>query len=306
MSSYQHNEDAAAYRINNKIAIIFTTDFITPIVDDPFTFGQIAAANALSDIFAMGGKPLLALNIVCFPADRLLDLEKIIKGGWEKVQEAGAILVGGHSIKDREPKYGLAVLGLVHPKHIIRNNNCQERDRLILTKPLGTGIISTALKSEEISIKEAQEAINWMVKLNNVSENILSLSINSMTDVTGFGFLGHLSEMLQDSDLGADIEVNNIPLYQKALELSHKDIVPGGSRLNQKTFSCYVEKRINIDLAKEMLLYDAQTSGGLLMAIKEKDAELALTYLFKEGFTESRIVGSIRKINSQERMIRLK
>ncbi len=305
MSSFEHNEDAATYRINREIAVVLTTDFITPIVDDPFTFGQIAAANALSDIFAMGGKPLLALNIVCFPADRMDDLEKMIKGGWEKVQEAGAMLVGGHSIKDSEPKYGLAVLGLIHPEKIIKNNNCQEGDRLILTKPLGMGIISTALKIEEITISEAQEAITWMLKLNNISDNILSLSINSMTDITGFGFLGHLSEMLKGSAVGADIEVAKVPLLNKALELAKKEIIPGGTLLNQRIFSCGVEKRVDLDSAKEILFYDAQTSGGLLISVKERDVEEALQYLHEEGFVESRIIGRIKKVGSSERKIRL-
>jgi selenide,water dikinase len=305
LSSFEHYEDAATYRINSEIAVIFTTDFITPIVDDPFAFGQIAAANALSDIFAMGGKPLLALNIVCFPADRLDDLEEMIKGGCKKVIEAGAMLVGGHSIKDQEPKYGLAALGLVHPEKIRRNNNCQEGDRLILTKPLGTGIIATALKTAEITVSEAQETINWMIKLNSISNSILNLSINSMTDITGFGFLGHLSEMLQGSDVGADIEANKVPLIEKALELSHKDMIPGGSLLNQKIFSCGVEKMIEIDSAKEILLYDAQTSGGLLISVKKKDARQLLKLLIEEGFSKSSIVGSIRKIATSDKRIRL-
>ena len=177
LSSFENNEDAAVYRISSDTAVIFTTDFITPVVDDPFTFGQIAAANALSDVFAMGGRPLMALNIVCFPENRLEELEKIVSGGLQKVKEAGAMLVGGHSLKDSEPKYGLAVLGLVHPDKVIRNSNCREGDSIILTKPLGTGIISTALKSENISESEAQEAIDWMSKLNAISDNILNLAI---------------------------------------------------------------------------------------------------------------------------------
>ena len=163
------------------MAVVFTTDFITPIVDDPFTFGQIAAANALSDVFAMGGKPLLALNIVCFPANRLDDLEKMIKGGWEKVKEAGAIVVGGHSVKDNEPKFGLAVLGLAHPDKIIRNNKCQEGDSLILTKPLGTGIISTALKVGEITDQKPKKQLaGWPGSIK--FSCYFKMSVNSMTD----------------------------------------------------------------------------------------------------------------------------
>jgi len=287
------------------MAVVFTTDFITPIVDDPFTFGQIAAANALSDVFAMGGKPLLALNIVCFPANRLDDLEKMIKGGWEKVKEAGAIVVGGHSVKDNEPKYGLAVLGLVHPDKIIRNNKCQEGDSRILTKPLGTGIISTALKVGEITVSEAQEAISWMARLNNISAAILKLSVNSMTDITGFGFIGHLNEMLKDSELVADIEADKVPLLKGATDLSGKDIIPGGSLLNRKYFSCLVEKRIDLDFAKEILLYDAQTSGGLLISVRKKDSAELLEALKEEGFDESKIVGSIKKDKENDKRIRL-
>ena len=305
LSSFENNEDAATYRLRNDMAVVFTTDFITPIVDDPFTFGQIAATNALSDIFAMGGKPLLALNIVCFPADRLYELEEMIRGGWEKVKEAGAIVVGGHSVKDNEPKYGLAVLGLVHPDKIIRNNRCQEGDSLVLTKPLGTGIISTALKAGEITVLEAQESISWMTKLNNISDVILKLPVNSMTDITGFGFLGHLSEMLKDSELGADIEINKVPILKGATDLSERNIIPGGSLLNRKYFSCLVEKRVELDFAREILCYDAQTSGGLLISVKEKDVRQLLKLLKEEGFNESQVVGKIRKSKESDKRIRL-
>lgn len=305
MSSFENNEDAATYRLNKDTAIIFTTDFITPIVNDPFIFGQIAAANALSDVFAMGGKPFLALNIVCFPSDRLDDLEEMIKGGWEKVREAGALTVGGHSVKDQEPKYGLAVVGLIHPEKIIRNSNCQEGDSLVLTKPLGTGIISTGLKGEEIKPQEAEEAIKWMTRLNNISDSILDLPINSMTDITGFGFLGHLSEMLSDSEVGADIYTDKVPFLDKALDLSSKWIIPGGSIQNQEYFSCAVEKKINIGMEKESLLYDAQTSGGLLISVREKSASELLQLLIKEGFTRSNIVGNIRNRKNGDKKIRL-
>lgn len=305
LTSFEHQEDAATYQIDKERAIVFTVDFITPIVDDPFTFGQIAAANALSDVFAMGGKPLLALNIVCFPADRLTELEEIIKGGLEKVKEAGAILVGGHSIKDREPKYGLAVLGMVHPDRVIRNNNCQEGDLLILTKPLGTGIISTAFKFGEIAQPEVQEAINWMTKLNNISNVILNFTLHSMTDITGFGLLGHLGEMLKGSDLGADIKVEEVPIIKKAIELARKGIIPGGSKANCEIFSCSVKKEKEIDSAEEMLLYDAQTSGGLLISVSEKDAQQILNLLITEGFTASKIIGRVRRTGKGEKEIRL-
>ncbi|KQC11962.1 MAG: hypothetical protein APR54_10320 [Candidatus Cloacimonas sp. SDB] len=295
MSSFEYNEDAAVYKINSDTAVIFTVDFITPIVNDPFTFGEIAAANALSDVFAMGGKPLLALNIVCFPENQTNDLEEIIKGGSEKIREAGAILAGGHSIKDKEPKYGLAVLGTVNPEKIIKNHTPQEGDALILTKPLGTGIISTALKAEMVSEKEVKDTIHWMTKLNNIPESILNLSIHSMTDVTGYGFMGHMNEMLVSGDLVAEIQLDNIPILSKAYQLCQEDIIPGGSIDNYKMFSCAVKKGIEIDATKEMLLYDAQTSGGLLISIAENDSREALSLLKNAGFDASRIVGKIRK-----------
>jgi len=264
-------------------------------VNDPVTFGKIAAANALSDVFAMGGKPLLALNIVCFPENQINDLEEIIKGGLEKIKEAGASLVGGHSIKDKEPKYGLAVLGIVHPEKIIKNHTPQEGDSLILTKPLGTGIISTALKAEMIDENEVKDTIDWMTKLNNIPESILNLSINSMTDITGFGFMGHLNEMLVTDNLVAEIQLGNIPILSKAYQLCQDDIIPGGSIDNYKMFSCGVKKDSEIDSAKEMLLYDAQTSGGLLISVAEKDSGEALYLLKEAGFDASAIVGRIRK-----------
>ena len=303
LSSFEYNEDAAVYRINNDIAIVFTVDFITPIVDNPFIFGQVAAANSLSDVFAMGGKPLLALNITCFPDGRIHDLNEIIKGGLEKVQEAGAILAGGHSLQDKEPKYGLAVLGIVHPEKIIKNHTPREGDALILTKPLGTGIISTALKAEIIRENKVTDAINWMSKLNNISESVLNLSIHSMTDITGFGLLGHLSEMIIDKNLYAEIQINEIPILNGAYELACQDIIPGGSIANQKIFSCMVKKETELDPSKEILLYDAQTSGGLLISVSEEDTQECLSLLKKEGFIESKKIGHIQKVPSRKEKI---
>jgi selenide, water dikinase len=305
LSSFEYNEDAAVYRINNEVAIVFTVDFITPIVNDPYIFGQIAAANSLSDIFAMGGKPLLALNIVSFPETQIEDLNQIIKGGMDKIKEAGAFLSGGHSIKDKEPKYGLAVLGIIHPEKMIRNHTPKEGDILILTKPLGTGIISTALKAEIINEKDTTEAINWMIKLNNISETVLDLSIHSMTDVTGFGLLGHLSEMLVNKDLYAEIQVNKIPILPRAYDLAKQDIIPPGSIGNHKIFSCGVNKEIEIDSAQEIIFYDAQTSGGLLISVSEKDAQRCLSLLKNEGFIHSKIIGRIVKNPLATEKIRL-
>lgn len=302
MSDFEHNEDAAVYRINDEVAIVFTVDFITPIVDDPFMFGEIAASNALSDIFAMGGQPFLALNIVCFPPEYLCDLEKVLQGGLKKVKESGAFLAGGHSIKDKEPKYGLAVLGMVHPDKVIRNHTPHEKDRLILTKPLGTGIIATALKSGYLVEEQAKEVIYWMTYLNRLSTHVLDRPIHSMTDITGFGLIGHLSEMLSDGQLVARIKTNEVPVFNQAREFARQDIIPGGSISNQKIFSGFVKKEKEIDPAQEIILYDAQTSGGLLISVGENEAEKVLKLLQRQGFEYSRIIGEIIKREEESEM----
>ena len=298
MAGFEKYEDAAVYRLSDKQALIFTLDVITPIVDDPYTFGQIAAANALSDIFAMGANPLMALNIVAFPGDRLDDLELVLKGGAEKVAEAGAILVGGHTIKDKEPKYGLAVVGLIHPQNIIYNDTPQEEDLLILTKPLGTGILSTALKSEIAEPTALKEVIFWMTKLNQLSEELLKLPIHGLTDITGFGLIGHLSEMLTKNNLGAELRINDIPVIKGLDKYISMGMIPGGTRKNQEIYSCSVEKKPDITQEQEIILYDAQTSGGLLLSISPEQAEKAKELLFQQGFTSSQIIGKIIKVHS--------
>lgn len=242
MAGFEKYEDAAVYRLSDKQALIFTLDVITPIVDDPYTFGQIAASNALSDIFAMGANPLMALNIVAFPEDKLDDLGIILKGGAEKVAEAGALLVGGHTIKDKEAKYGLAVVGLIHPRDIICNDTPQEEDLLILTKPLGTGILSTALKDDMAEPKAVKEAIFWMTKLNRLSKKLLKLPIHSLTDITGFGLIGHLNEMLSKNNLWAELWINNIPVIEGLDKYISLGMIPGGTLKNKEIYSCSVEK----------------------------------------------------------------
>lgn len=288
------------YRLHENQALIFTLDVITPIVDDPYTFGQIAAANALSDIFAMGGNPLMALNIVAFPEDRLDDLELILKGGAEKVAEAGAILSGGHTIKDKEPKYGLAVVGLIHPQNIIYNDTAREGDLLILTKPLGTGILSTALKGgmAEPNSSALKEAIFWMTKLNRLSEELLKSPIHSLTDITGFGLIGHLSEMLRKNNLGAELWINDIPFISSLDRYISSGMIPGGTLKNREIYSCSVEKISNILPEQEIILYDAQTSGGLLLSISPEQAKKAKNLLFQQGFTSSQIIGKIINVFS--------
>jgi len=298
LAGFEKYEDAAVYRLSDKQALIFTLDVITPIVDDPYTFGQIAASNALSDIFAMGANPLMALNIACFPGDRLDDLELVLKGGAKKVAEAGAILVGGHTIKDKEPKYGLAVVGLIHPQDIIYNDTPREEDLLILTKPLGTGILSTALKGDIAEPMAVKEATSWMTKLNQLSEELLKLPIHGLTDITGFGLIGHLTEMLTKNNLGAELWINDVPLIDGLDKYISSGMIPGGTLKNKEIYSCSVETKQGIPSEQEIVLYDAQTSGGLLLSISPEQAEKAKELLSQQGFTSSQIIGKVIKIPS--------
>jgi len=303
---FEHNEDAAVYKLDEETGIVFTLDLITPIVNDPYIFGQIAATNSLSDVFAMGGKPLMALNIVCFPEEKKKYnlLNEILRGGAEKVAEAGGILAGGHSVNDEEPKYGLAVVGLVDPKKVIYNNTPEAGDFLILTKPLGVGIISTAIKGEIADKRIVDKAVFWMTKLNKLSQELLELNIHSLTDVTGFGLVGHLSEMLllSGKELGAKIMFEDFPVIEEVYNYVNMGMVSEGAMRNQKIYSCLVEKNINLSFEKEIVLYDPQTSGGLLVSIDPQQAEKAINLLYQEGFIESKIIGEVIKSKSKERI----
>lgn len=306
LAGFEHNEDAAVYKLNEETGIVFTLDLITPIVNDPYIFGQIAATNSLSDVFAMGGRPLMALNIVCFPEEekKYNLLNEILKGGADKVAEAGGILAGGHSVNDKEPKYGLAVVGLVDPKKVIYNNTPEVGDFLILTKPLGVGIISTALKGEIADERVVDKAVFWMSKLNKLSKELLGLNIHSLTDVTGFGLVGHLSEMmlLSGKELGAKIMFEDIPVIDGVYNYVNMGMVSEGAMKNQKIYSCLAEKKINLSFEKEIVLYDPQTSGGLLISIDPLQAEKAIKLLNHEGFTESKIIGEVIKSKNKERI----
>lgn len=306
LAGFEHNEDAAVYKLDENTGIVFTLDLITPIVNDPYTFGQIAATNSLSDVFAMGGKPLMALNIVCFPEEKKKYnlLNEILRGGAEKVAEAGGILAGGHSVNDKEPKYGLAVVGIVDPKKVIYNNTPEVGDFLILTKPLGVGIISTALKGEIAEERVVDKAVFWMTKLNKLSKELLGLNIHSLTDVTGFGLIGHLSEMflLSGKELGASIKFEDIPIIDGVYDYVNTGMVSEGAMKNQKIYSCLVEKKINLSFEKEIVLYDPQTSGGLLISIDPLQAEKAIKLLNHEDFIESKIIGEVIKSNNKERI----
>lgn len=263
------------------MALIQTLDFFTPVVDDPYTYGQIAAANSLSDVYAMGGRPLTAMNIVCFP--NCLDpkiLNQILKGGADKVLESGALLVGGHTVEDDEPKYGLSITGIVHPKKVWANSTARAGDYLILTKPLGLGVLNTAIKADIATKEQYDGAVKVMSMLNKYAfEALENLDVSACTDITGFGFLGHVYEMAKGSDVSIEIFADKVPLIDGAKELATMGIIPAGMYSNKKHIENEVLKEQDIEDAIEDLLYDPQTSGGLLVSISEKDLPDALENL---------------------------
>mgnify|MGYP001224667174 CR=1 FL=1 len=272
MIDYESFDDAAAYSLN-KETILQTVDFFTPIVDDPYDFGRIAAANSLSDIYAMGGKPLFALNIVAFPTDDLpLDvLSEILRGGADIASEAGISILGGHSIKDKEPKYGLVVTGTPHSIPI-NNSTSKPGDILILTKPLGLGVISTAIKKGIASEEMVHKAVETMVTLNkNASEVMMEIGVNACTDVTGYGLLGHLLEMCKGANLTANINFHELDFIEGSIKLAKDGIVPGGTKRNHDYFKNYIQFSDSIELFQKYLLTDAQTSGGLLISVSEEN-----------------------------------
>jgi len=287
--------DAGVYKISDDIAIVQTVDILTPIADDAFTFGEIAAANSLSDLYVMGAKPITALNIIGFPAKLDLSyLEKIIQGGSEKVKQAGAVILGGHTIKDEDLKYGLAVTGIVHPDKLITNEKALPGDLLILTKPIGTGVISTALKAGKAS-EAAIEKINLSMKaLNNIAaETMVEVGVNACTDVTGFGLLGHALQLAQASKVSLEIEANKVPVFDGAFDYAEMSLFPGGSVKNEKFVrpNLKVSKSVNNNLYK--LLCDAQTSGGLLISVEESKGEKLINLLRNKGVVSSEIIGTV-------------
>lgn len=287
------SDDAAVYKLSDEIAVIQTLDFFTPVVDDPYTFGQIAAANSLSDVYAMGGKPTLALNIVCFP--NCLDIEilgQILKGGADKVIEAGAIVIGGHSVQDDEPKYGLSVMGIVHPDKVLKNYGCNVSDVLILTKPLGTGIISTAIKAEMASKEAYDRAVLVMSTLNKYAgEIIMQHEISACTDITGFGVMGHCYEMAKGSDVSLKLFKENIPYIKEAKEYAKIGLVPAGNYNNKAYLEGKYELR-NIPEWLEDILFDPQTSGGLLVSCTSDEATKLMSRL-NELELQSQIIGEV-------------
>lgn len=269
--------DAAIYRLSDNEALVQSVDFFTPVVDDPYSYGQIAAANSLSDIFAIGARPVTAMNVVCFPIN-CLDPEilvQVLKGGAERVHVAGAVVAGGHSIEDDEPKYGLSVTGLVDPARMVTTCGCRPGDKLYLTKPIGTGLLTTALKGEMLSEEEMAEAIEGMKVLNKgAAEAMLAAGASACTDITGFGLAGHASEMADASQVGMRLTVESLPVYARAVEMAEMGLVPVGSHRNKDFYFSRLVNPQDCDPVKLDLLSDPQTSGGLLIAIAEEKAEL--------------------------------
>jgi selenide, water dikinase len=294
-------DDAAVYRLSADRALVATVDFFTPIVDDPFDFGRIAAANALSDIYAMGATPLLALNLIAFPR-RLLDsgvLEEIVRGGGEIAREARVPIVGGHSTDDDEPKYGLCAIGEVHPDRIVRNIGARPGDVLVLTKPIGTGIIATAIKHGAASKRATAAAVKSMATLNaGAARAMLAGHVHAATDVTGFGLLGHLRNVLRASGVGARIDAAAVPLLPRAAELVAAGHVPGGTKRNLADAADVVWH--DVEESTRVLLCDAQTSGGLLMAVPADEVDALLKRLKKEGTPAAAVIGEITATRTLE------
>ena len=289
-------DDAAVYRLNDEQAIVATTDFFPPVVDDPYTFGAVAAANALSDIYAMGGTPLFALNLAGFPDD--LDraiLSEILQGGAEKVREAGAIVAGGHTVTDHEPKYGLAAIGTVHPARVWTKGGVRPGDVLILTKPLGTGVITTAHKNEAVAPEHLEAAVQSMTTLNATAASVLRSfgdAVHAVTDITGFGLLGHAYEMAEQSAVDFGIAVTRVPLLPGALEYAAAGYVPGGTQRNIDHLAGHIGFEQEFEEARRLLLYDPQTSGGLLAAVESGAADRALEALRSAGVPAA-IIGGV-------------
>lgn len=297
ITGMEGNEDAGVYQLSDDLALIQTVDFFTPIVDDPYTFGQIAVSNALSDVYAMGGKPLTAMNIVCFPVNSLeMDiLHRILLGGLDKMREAGVTLVGGHSVEDNELKYGLSVTGVIHPQKVLLNRGARKGDKLILTKPLGTGIVSTAVKGDLAPDHLVEKATQCMTALNKQAAECMmeTPDVHACTDVTGFGFLGHALEMIDGSSVGLVIYSASIPYFPEIKEFIEMGIVPGGLHRNRKFREHLVATAPECPDWMVDVLFDPQTAGGLLIALAAAQAEPLIDKLHAAGVQDACMVGEI-------------
>ncbi|MCF6159408.1 MAG: selenide, water dikinase SelD [wastewater metagenome] len=290
--------DAGIYKITEEIATVSTLDFFTPVVNDPYDYGQISAANALSDVYAMGGKPLTAMNILCYPLNILNKdiLIGILKGGADKVNEAGAVIVGGHTLQDTEIKYGLAVTGVVHPQRIMTNAGARPGDMLVLTKPLGTGLIISAIKANKVLEEHIGLVTKSMVALNNTaSETMMEVGVNACTDITGFGLLGHAFEMAEASKVTLSFSAEHIPIFEGCERYVRMGLIPGVSRLGKKYLKDAI--RINPKIREDLIdiFFDAQTSGGLLISVPKERVDVLCARLKERGVLTADIVGEVYK-----------
>jgi len=301
----ENSDDAAVYRLSPDLAIIVTVDFFTPVVDDPYLFGQIAAANALSDVYAMGGRPLIALNVACFPNCLSVEvISEILRGGAEKVLEAGALTGGGHTVQDDEPKYGLAVVGLVHPDDILTNAAAKPGDILVLTKPLGTGIINTAFKGGLAGEMAYQAAVEQMATLNRDAAGcVKEVEVKACTDITGFGFLGHAAEMAKASKVSLLIDSQAVPLLPEVLDFASMGLIPAGAYDNRRFLNDQVVFREDVGQEIRDVLYDPQTSGGLLIAVDQTKVEEILKKMHQNDVRETAVVGKV--IPSEKYLIKV-
>lgn len=294
---FDTRDDAGVFKISEDTALIQTLDFFTPMVDDPYVFGQVAATNAINDVYAMGGKPLLAMNVVCFPqcAD-LYILKEILRGGLDKIKEAGALLVGGHTVDDNEPKYGLSVTGIVHPEKIIGNAGARPGDVLFLTKPLGNGVIATAIKAEMASKEAYEEAVYWMTMLNKKPcEAMVETGVNAATDVTGFGLIGHLYEMAAGSDVRVEVYAEKIGFMRETLDYARMGLIPGGAYTNREYLKDKVQIDSGVDEVVADLLFSPETAGGLIIAVAEEKKDNLVQALRSRGctfFEIGRVIGA--------------
>ncbi len=288
-------DDAAIFRMNGDVALVQTVDFFPPIVDDPFAYGQIAVANAISDVYAKGGKPLLALNIVGFPVDLPKEvLGEVLRGGMAKAKEAGLLIVGGHTVNDQEPKYGLAVTGVIKPGLQVTNAGARPGDALVLTKPIGTGIITTAGKQQRVTQEVLDRAIAVMSTLNRAaSEAMMRVGVNACTDITGFGLLGHLRNVVQASKVAARVSLGKVPVIEGTWELLEQGIAPGGTHRNLKSMDSVVKWHRDIGEQARLLLCDAQTSGGLLISVSAAKLERLMAELRAAGVGTIAVIGQV-------------
>lgn len=299
---FDKSDDASVFKVSDDLALVQTVDFFPPMVDDPYLFGQIAATNALSDVYAMGGEAKLALNLLCVPEKMPSEaVHQLLRGGYDKVYEAGVLITGGHSILDPEPKYGLSVTGFVHPDKILTNSGAKPGDVLLFTKPLGIGVLTTAAKADMVSKESMDLANKLMTTLNKYARDIMvKYQVHACTDVTGFGMLGHVYEMAQGSDVEITLHVDNIDLIPEALELARIGILPAGMYRNRKYAQAGVDAG-DTELAKQDLLYDPQTSGGLLMAVAPEDAD-ALFNELKNTVPSAQRLGTVADYKSGARI----